>query len=103
MWNDQGLYQHWRCAQAGRLYDVKFHTRDETSKDEKQHDAVDKSTSKQQVCISDGRCLCYAKNWSHTPSASGSYGRQAGRPADGTLVLKKIKSYNSTSTTFLDI
>ena len=66
------------CAQAGRLYDVKFHTRDETSKDEKQHDAADKSTSKQQVCISDGSRLRCAKNWTHTPSASGSYNRQAG-------------------------
>ena len=28
--------------QAGRLYDIKFHTHDETSKDEKQHDSVDK-------------------------------------------------------------
>ena len=33
-------------VQAGRLY-VKFHICDETSKDEKQHDAVDKSTLKQ--------------------------------------------------------
>ena len=39
--------------QAGRLHDKKFHTHDETSKDEKQHDTVDKSTSKQQFCIND--------------------------------------------------
>ena len=32
------------CAQAGRLNDVKFHARNETLKDEKQHDAADKST-----------------------------------------------------------
>ena len=35
--------------QASGLYDIKFHTRDVTSKDEKQPDAVNKSTSKQQV------------------------------------------------------
>ena len=62
--------------QAGKLYDVKFHTRDETLRDEKQHDAAHKCTSKQQVCILDGSHLCCAKNWTHTPSASGSYGRQ---------------------------
>ena len=45
-------------------------------KDEKQHDTVDKSTTKQQVCVSDGSC---AKNWIHTSSASGSYGKPAGR------------------------
>ena len=64
--------------QAGGLYYVKFHTYDETLKDEKQHDAADKSTSKQQVCVSDSSCLRCAKNWVYTPSASGSYGRQAG-------------------------
>ena len=64
-------------TQAGGLYDVKFHTCHDTLKDEKQHDAVDKSTSKQQVCVLDGICLCCAKNWTYTPSASGSYGRQA--------------------------
>ena len=53
-----------------------LHTRDETLKDEKQHDAEDKSTSKQQVCVSDGSFLCCAKNWTHTPSDSGSYSRQ---------------------------
>ena len=62
----------------------------ETSKDEKQHDAVDKSTSKQQVCVSDGIFLRRAKNWTHAPSASGSYGRQAGRPADKSLVVLKF-------------
>ena len=39
--------------QAGGLYDIKFHTRDETLKNEKQRDTADKSTSKQQVCVSD--------------------------------------------------
>ena len=65
--------------QAGGLYDAKFHTRDEISKDEEQHDAANKSASKQQVCISDGSHLLRAKNWTHTHSASGSYGRPAGR------------------------
>ena len=58
--------------QAGGLYDVKFHTRNETSKDEKQHDTANKSTSKQQVYILDSSCLRCAKNWTHTSSASGS-------------------------------
>ena len=72
--------------QAGRLYNVKFHTRDETSKDKKKHDAADKSTSKQQVCILDGSRLRCAKKWTHMPSASGSYDRHA--------------SYNLTSNAF---
>ena len=59
-------------------------TCNEILKDEKQHDAVDKSTSKQQVCIYGSRLRC-AKNWTHTPSASGSYGR----PADESLVVLK--------------
>ena len=54
--------------------------------DEKQHDAADKSTSEQQVCILDDSRLHYAKNWTHTPSVSGSYGR----PADESLVVLKI-------------
>ena len=78
------------CASM-RLYDIKFRTHDETSKDEKQHNTVEKSTSKQQICISDGSRFRCAKNLTHTPSASGSYGRLAGRPADESLVvLKKI-------------
>ena len=48
------------------------------SLDEKQHDRVDKSTSKQQVCVSGGSHFRCAKNWTHTPSVSGSYGWQAG-------------------------
>ena len=40
-----------------------------------------KSTSKQQVCVSDKSFLRHAKNWTHTPSTSGSYGRQASRPS----------------------
>ena len=64
--------------QAGRSY-VKFHTHDETLKDEKR-DTTDKSTSKQQICISDGSCLCCDKDEnlvlvSLTPSASGSYSK----------------------------
>ena len=68
------------------LYDIKFHTRDETSKDEKQHDATDKSTSKQQVCISDGSRLRCAKNWTHASSAS--------RPADESLCFKNYSTSN---------
>ena len=34
---------------------------------------MDKSTSKQQVCVSDDSLLCCAKNWAYTPSASGSH------------------------------
>ena len=67
-------------------------------KDEKQHDTADKSTSKQQVCISDGSCFHCAKIWTHTPSASGSYGRPAVQSADKSLVV--LKSYNSTSAFF---
>ena len=67
----------------------------ETLKGEKQHDTVDKSTSKQQVCVSDGIFLCRAKNWTHTPSASGSYSRQAGQES-----LVVFKCYNSTSNAF---
>ena len=41
------------------------------------------------VCVLDGIHLCCAKNWTHTPSASGSYGRQAGQQADESLVVQK--------------
>ena len=58
-------------------YDIIFHTCDETLKDEKQHDTADKFTSKQQVCVSDGSFFYRAKNWTHTPSGSRSYGKQA--------------------------
>ena len=79
---------------------TEFHTRDETLKYEKQHHAMDKST---QFCILDSIRLHCVKNWTHTPSASGSYGRQTGQPrlADKSLVVLKIfKSYNSTSSVF---
>ena len=71
------------------LYDIKFQTCDETLKDKKQHYAVNKSTSKQQVCISDGIRLHCAKNWTNTPSANGSYGKPAGRQKKA-LLFKKI-------------
>ena len=68
------------------------------SKDEKLHEAVYKSTSKHQVCVLDGSHLLCAKNWTHTPSASESYGRLAAWQADKNLiVLNFFKSYNSTS------
>ena len=62
-------YTQKACVQAGGLYNIKFHTHDETLKDEKQHDAMD----------TDSSFLCCAKNWTRTPSASGSYGRQGGK------------------------
>ena len=68
-------------------YDIKLHTCHETLKDEKQIDTVDKSTSKQQACVSDGIYLCCAKNWTHTCSIRGSYGRYA----DKNLVLLIFK------------
>ena len=49
-------------------------------------------TSKQQVCVLDAIRLRCAKNWTHTPSASGYYSRQAGNLTDKSLVvLKKLK------------
>ena len=58
---------------------------DETLKDKKQHDTADKSTLKQQVCVQDGSRLRCAKNWACTPSASGSYGWQAGKQTKALL------------------
>ena len=73
--------------QAGGLYDVKFHTCDETLKDDKQHDALDKSTSKQQVCVSDGSRLCCAKNWTiHLVLVGLTAGRQAGWQSDENFI-----------------
>ena len=41
------------------------------------------------------------KNWTHTPSASGSYVRLAVQQADESfVVLKNFKSYNLTSNAF---
>ena len=75
--------------QAGGLCDIKFHTRDEILKDEKQHDALDKSTSKQQVCVSDGNFLHCAKNSTHNLLLVGLNSRQA--DTRSLVVLKKFK------------
>ena len=51
--------------------------------DEKNHHgALDKSSSEQQFHKSDVITFVVWKIWSHTPSATGSYGRPAGRQAD---------------------
>ena len=51
---------------SGRLCDVIQFTYDAPSKDEKKHDAVDKSTSKQQVHVSDGSRFPCAKAGPYT-------------------------------------
>lgn len=56
------------------------------------------SLSKQEVSVWDGSHLHYAKNWIHTSSASGSYGRPASKSSDENL--KIIGSYNLTSNVF---
>ena len=49
-------------------------------KDEKNHhDAVDKSFSEQRIRIVDANYILCEKNWTHTRSGKGSYGRQADR------------------------
>ena len=47
------------------------------------HGAVDESSSEQQSRKSDAIIFAVLKIWSHTPSASGSYGRQAVRQNTG--------------------
>ena len=50
-------------------------------KDEGYHqDAVDKSFSEQRIRILDANYILWEKNWTHTRSGTGSYGRQM---ADG--------------------
>ena len=66
--------------ELGCTYDV-CPACDEISKNELQHDVVGKSTSKQQVCISNSNCIHHTKNWTHTLNASWSYGRPPGRQA----------------------
>ena len=43
------------------------------------HDAVDKSSSKQQICDSASIVFMVRTNWTHILSANGSYGKLAGR------------------------
>ena len=48
-------------------------------KDERNHHGtVYKSFSEQQICIVDANYILCEKNWTHTRSGTGSYGRQAG-------------------------
>ena len=61
----------------------------------KQHDTVDKSTSKQQVCVSDSNYVHHAKNWTCTLNASGSYSRQADRQK--SCCFKKLNGISSSS------
>ena len=57
-----------------------FQEESQTVKDErKDHGAVDESSSEQQIRESADYTLVVRKNWSPRPSATGSYGRQAGR------------------------
>ena len=67
---------------------MKFHIHDGTLKDEKQHDAVDKSTLKQQVYVLDSSYLRCVKNWAYTLVLVGlMVGRLAGHQAG---YLRKI-------------
>ena len=47
------------------------------------HGAVDKSFSVQRIRIVDANYILCEKNWTHTRSGTGSYGRQAGRQVVG--------------------
>ena len=65
------------------LLNVNMKTTEVESDQRKYHDGtMDKSLSKQQVCVTDGSRLCCGKNWTHTPGASGSYSRQVGSLSD---------------------
>ena len=69
------------------------------------HGAVDKSFSKQQICIVDANYILCEKNWTHTYSGTGSYCRQAGgrQVADEIQVNLEIFKNHCTSkdSTFL--
>ena len=57
-----------------------FQEESQTIRDErKDHGAVDESSSEQQIRESANYTLIVRKNWSPRPSATGCYGRQAGR------------------------
>ena len=47
---------------------------------------MDESSLEQQIRESANYTLIVRKNWSPRPSATGSYGRQAGRQADEILI-----------------
>ena len=58
-------------------------------KDERNHHgAVDKSFSKQRICIVDANYILCEKNWTHTRSGTGCYGRWQ---ADGRQVADEIQ------------
>ena len=62
-------------------------------KDEKNHHGtVDKSFLEQQICIVDANYIPCEKNWTHTPSGTRTYSRQAGgrQVADGIQVNLEI-------------
>ena len=70
-------------------------------KDEKKlHGAVDESSSKQQFRTLDTITFVVRKIWSHTPSASGSYGRQAGRQSDEIVIDFEIIAIYSVPNAF---
>ena len=50
---------------------------------------MDESSSEQQIRESDDY-IWIEKNWSPRPSATGSYGRQAGRQADEIILSLEI-------------
>ena len=54
------------------------------------HGTVDESSSEQQIRESADYTLIVRKNWSPKPSATGSYGRQAGRPWDEIIIALEI-------------
>ena len=66
--------------------------------DEKNHHgALDKPSSEQQFRKSDVITFVVWKIWSHTPSATGSYGRQAGRQTKYrqiSIFLKFVLEWN---------
>ena len=56
----------------------------------REHDAVDESSSEQQIHDSDDHKLIVRKNWSPSTSGTKSYISQAGRPSDKNLVVLEI-------------
>ena len=63
------------------------------------HGAVDKSFLEQQIRIVDVNYILCEKNWTHTRSGTGSYGRQAGgrHMADKIQVNLEIFKNHCTS------
>ena len=84
------------CVQAAVLCDCKFIDtfrpfKKKILKDENKHyGAVDESSSEQQFRKSYTITFVVSKICSHTPSVSGSYGRQSDRQSDKILVDLEI-------------